>query len=374
MQRQDIINAVFHRVERPSTWGAALLFSASWLGIRALMGLPMQGFGLGETLIPLALLVGTLLLGPVPWQWTSDGEPMAPFFRGVLQSLLWNVGWMLVVLTLFVGFGVPTDRPRPGPPPPRPRDLERPEPAGRGERERPPHPPAPPLGPYGVGLINLPLVMLMGWFLADRERTESSERRLHRLADEARAASLQAQMNPHVLFNALSGLSELVHEDPDAAEEALVELSQMLRLLLHHVSKPVMSLREERDLIKSYLTVEKIRLGNLLTVTWVWPEWVDGLEYPPLLLMPLIENAIKHGVAQSTMGGQLRIEAERDAAYLRIKVSNTGYEQSKMAGHGMGHRNLDERLHLLDPKAKFQLTREGQWTVAELWLPLPEGP
>jgi hypothetical protein len=364
MQRPHIVNAVFHRMERPSTWGAALLFSASWLGIRAVMGLPMQGFALGETLIPLALLLGTLLLGPVPWQWTGDGEPMAPFLRGLFQALLWNVGWMLVVLTFFVGLDVPA-RERRGPPPP---------PRGQGPPERPPHPPnpPPPMGPYGLGLVNLPLVMLMGWFLADRERTESSERRLHRLADEARAASLQAQMNPHVLFNALSGLSELVHEDPDAAEEALVELSHMLRLLLHHVSKPLMSLREERDLIKSYLTVEKIRLGNLLTVTWAWPEWVDGLKYPPLLLMPLIENAIKHGVAQSTMGGQLRIEAEKEGAYLRLKVSNTGYEQSKMAGHGMGHRNLEERLAILDPKAKFKLTREGQWTVAELWLPLPE--
>ena len=61
MQRQDIVNAVFHRMQRPSTWGAALLFSAAWMGVRAALGLPMQGFGLSETVIPLALLFGTLL-------------------------------------------------------------------------------------------------------------------------------------------------------------------------------------------------------------------------------------------------------------------------------------------------------------------------
>lgn len=224
-----------------------------------------------------------------------------------------------------------------------------------------------------MGLMNLPLVLLMGWFLADRERTESSEKTFQRLADEARASALQAQMNPHVLFNALSGLSELVHEDPDAAEEALLELSQMLRLLLHHVSRPLMTLKEERDLIKSYLTVEQIRLGNLLTVTWQWPEWVDPLRYPPLLLMPLVENAIKHGVAQSTLGGQLRIGAEREGDQLLLRVANTGYEQSKTSGHGMGHRNLEERLAILHPRAAFHLSREGQWTIAELRLPLPEG-
>jgi hypothetical protein len=370
MQRPDIVHAVFHRLQRPSTWGAALLFAAAWLGIRAVLGLPMQGFGLAETVIPLVLLVGTLLLGPVPWQWTGDGAPMAPFLRGLLQALLWNAAWIVLALAALSGLGLPLG-PRGGglmAPPPRhepPRDPWRELPP---ERRAPP-----PRTPFALGLVNLPLVLLMGWFLADRERTEGSERRLQRLADEARAAALQAQMNPHVLFNALSGLSELVHEDPDAAEEALLELSRMLRLLLHHVSRPLMSLKEERELIRSYLTVEKIRLGNLLTVEWLWPEWVDMLSYPPLLLMPLVENAIKHGVAQSTMGGRLRIEASRDGQQLRLRVSNTGHEESRTAGHGMGHRNLEERLLILHPQAQFGLTREGPWTVAELRLPLPEG-
>ena len=393
MRSPDAVHAVLHRLQRRSTWVAALLFGAAWLGLRAALGVPFEGFGLGETVIPLALLVGTLLLGPVPWQWTGDAAPMAPFLRGLLQALPWNAAWIFLGLALLLGLGVPVG-PRAGllaapgpaqeePAPPRPEGPEGPEeerpprrfdgrpPRPRRERPAPPRP-APRPGPFVVGFVNLPLVMLLGWFLADRERTESSERRFQRLAQEARSASLQAQLHPHVLFNALSGLTELVHEDPDAAEEALLELSRMLRLLLGQANQPLLPLREERKLIRSYLILEKIRLGAQLQVVWEWPEGLDALQQPPLLLLPLVENAIKHGLAQLPEGGQLRITGRREARGVRLRVTHPAPATSAAQGHGLGLGTLRERLAMMQPPGRFHLTREGDLVVADLWLPLPE--
>ena len=387
MRSPEVLHAVLHRLQRRSTWVAALLFGTAWMGMRAALGVPFEGFGLAETVIPLALLVGTLLVGPVPWQWTGDDAPLAPFLRGLAQALPWNAAWIFLGLALLLGLGVPVG-PRAGllaapgpmqgePPPPRPEGPEADRPPFP-EEARPPRPrrerprPARRPGPFTVGLVNLPLVLLLGWFLADRERTESSERRFQRLAEEARNASLQAQLHPHVLFNALSGLTELVHEDPDAAEEALLELSRMLRLLLGQANHPLLPLREERELIRSYLTLEKIRLGAQLRVVWEWPEAVDSLRFPPLLLLPLVENAIKHGIAQQPGGGELRITALRRDRELHLRVANPGPAASQAQGHGLGHGNLRERLAILKPPGRFRLSREGDLTVAELWLPPPE--
>ncbi len=389
MRSPEVIHAVLHRLQRRSTWVAALLFGAAWLGLRAAMGVPFEGFGLGETVIPLALLVGTLLIGPVPWQWTGDEAPLAPFLRGLVQALPWNAAWIFLTLALLLGLGVPVG-PRagllaaPGPaegelrpggpeglPPPLREGLRPPRPHwDRPLRPRPLHRP----GPFTVGLVNLPLVLLLGWFLADRERTESSERRFQRLAQEARNASLQAQLHPHVLFNALSGLTELVHEDPDAAEEALLELSRLLRLLLSQGNQPRLPLREERALIRSYLTLEKIRMGAQLRVTWAWAEALDGLQVPPLLVLPLVENAITHGLAQHPGGGELQIRADREGGVLHVRVANPGPEASGAQGYGLGHGPLRERLAMMQPPGRFRLGREGDLTVAELWLPVPEQP
>lgn len=367
MRSTDLGPAIAHRLRRPSTWGAALLFGGAWLGVRALLGQPMERLAVGEVLVPLVLLAGVLVLGPIPWQWTGDDRPMAPFARGLLQALAGNALWLWLGL---LGLGQvlhpleprrtnlmtqPPRRPPPGRQGPPPNLEARPEEV--------PH-------PLAVTLMNLPLAMLLGWFLADRERAESAARRLQHLADAARASALQAQLNPHVLFNALSGLSELVHEDPDAAEEALIELSALMRRLLQHQGRQLAPLREERELARSYLTLQKIRLGALLAVEWDWTEGTDALAAPPLLLLPLVENALKHGIAPHPSGGRLRISSRREGDLLRLRVANTGAAQSTAGGHGLGHGNLRERLALLDPRAAFRFGREGEWTVAEVILPV----
>jgi LytS/YehU family sensor histidine kinase len=218
--------------------------------------------------------------------------------------------------------------------------------------------------------LNYPLALILGWFLAGKERAEASERELRELADRSRAQGLQAQLNPHVLFNVLGGLTELVHEDPDAAEEALVGLVEMYRELMRHGAALRAPLAHERALTTRYLGIEAIRLGARLQVRWQWPDWADPLELPPLLLLPLVENAIKHGIAPQIEGGAIHIELTRTPASLLLRVSNTGQplKADYLTGTGLG--NLKERLALLPaPRPTLRLETEGAWTVARLELP-----
>jgi LytS/YehU family sensor histidine kinase len=209
--------------------------------------------------------------------------------------------------------------------------------------------------------------LLLGWILADRERAEFQEASAQRAANEAQARALQGQMNPHVLFNAISGLTELVREDPVAAEQALVSLSDLLRALLEQGSRLRTPLGDERRLVQLHLALERIRLGRRLRESWDWPEALDALEIPPLMIQPLVENALKHGVSLALGGGSLDVKVCREGDQLYVRVANTGPAPADSEGRGLGLRNLRERLRLLGaPATALQLHREGEWTVAQL--------
>jgi LytS/YehU family sensor histidine kinase len=214
--------------------------------------------------------------------------------------------------------------------------------------------------------------LLLGWVLADRERAELMTLAARRAAGEAQARALQGQMNPHVLFNAISGLTELVREDPAGAEAALVNLSDLLRALMVHGSQLRAPLGEERRLVELHLSLERLRLGPRLRESWDWPASLDALNVPPLIIQPLVENALKHGISQAVGGGELRVQVRREGADLLVRVANTGPAPSEVEGEGLGLGNLRERLTLLGagPEA-LQLRREGEWTIAELRLPVP---
>jgi LytS/YehU family sensor histidine kinase len=218
-------------------------------------------------------------------------------------------------------------------------------------------------------VANLCFGLLLGWILADRERAELQEAAARRAAGEAQVRTLQGQMNPHVLFNVISGLTELVREDPVAAEQALVSLSDLLRVLLEHGSRLRAPLGDERRLVQLYLNLERIRLGHRLRESWDWPESLDALEIPPLMIQPLVENALKHGVSVALGGGALAMQVRREGDQLLVRVANTGPAPVGSESRGLGLRNLRERLDLLGaPPAALRLHREGEWTVAELRL------
>ena len=179
---------------------------------------------------------------------------------------------------------------------------------------------------------------------------------------------LQSQMNPHVLFNAISGLSELVREDPVATERALLSLSGLLRDLLDYSARSTAPLAQERVMVEHYLALEQIRLGKRLRVAWDWDATLEHRELPPLMLQPLVENALKHGIAPHRGGGELRIRLGLGEHGLELEAANTGEGLGSPTQEGVGLRNLKERLAYFQPGATLSLSREGDWTRAVVCL------
>jgi LytS/YehU family sensor histidine kinase len=219
--------------------------------------------------------------------------------------------------------------------------------------------------------MNVAFAIVIGWVLAEKERMEARERRTAGLLRQAEAKALQNQLDPHVLYNALSGLSELIREDPLAAEEVITQLADLYRRLTLHGTRERVALGEERRLVEAYLAMEQMRLGDRLHAEWTWPEWADGMSVPPLFLLTLVENAIKHGISPCEAGGEVRIACGRAGERLELAVENTGRPLDPDVPRGVGLGNLEARLRLLaDPGAAFDLDSKGEWTVARLrWAP-----
>ena len=135
---------------------------------------------------------------------------------------------------------------------------------------------------------------------------------------------LKMQIHPHFLFNTLHAISTLVHRDPAAAERTIANLSEMLRTTLAHEQSQEVALREELSLLGSYLEIEKIRLGDRLTVdTQIDPDTEHAM-IPHLILQPLVENAIRHGIAPRRGGGRVQIQTSRSNGTLRVSVRDDG--------------------------------------------------
>ena len=191
------------------------------------------------------------------------------------------------------------------------------------------------------------------------ERAALRERQTERLAAQLTAARLEAlaaQIQPHFLFNALNSISELVHRDPAAADEAIVNLAAMLRENMDP-STPEVSLGEEIDLARRYLSIESLRLGERLSVEYRVARDVEHARVPRLLLQPIVENAIRHGVARRKAPGRVVIAAERDGERLIIAVRDTGADPAlrsatppratTRATAGLGLTNARARLREL---------------------------
>lgn len=211
-----------------------------------------------------------------------------------------------------------------------------------------------------------PAMMIVGGLVASRARSEELREASEAEAQIAKNRLLQGQVHPHVLFNALNGLAELVHKDPRAAETAIRHLSDLLRRILRASEHMRLPLGEERKIISDFLALEAIRLGPRLRVLWDWDEALDALEIPPLLLQPLVENAIKHGIAPSVPGGDLIIRARSRDGSVRLEVWNSGKPfPSQVNGSGIGLKNLRSRLALhFGASAELVIAPSGQGTLA----------
>jgi two-component sensor histidine kinase len=171
--------------------------------------------------------------------------------------------------------------------------------------------------------------------------------RAHAEAGEARMTALQAQMNPHFLFNTLNTVAALVQRDPDAAERTIENLAAVLRRTLDRSQRPLTSVREEVEDVHAYLDIEQQRLGKRLRVEFdVEPLTLERL-VPTLTLQPLVENALRHGVGARIEGGTVRISVRENDAGLRITVEDDGPGFPARPRDGMGLGNLRRRLETL---------------------------
>jgi two-component system LytT family sensor kinase len=161
---------------------------------------------------------------------------------------------------------------------------------------------------------------------------------------EAQLAALQAQMQPHFLFNALNTVASLVRTDPRRAERTVENLADVLRQTLRRSRAPLHPLGDEIELLESYLALEQERLGERLRVVWSIGSDTRGLHVPPLTLQPLVENALEHAIGSRIEGGTLRIGAMRDGDTLRLTVEDDGEGFKRDATDGIGLGNLRQRL------------------------------
>lgn len=215
-----------------------------------------------------------------------------------------------------------------------------------------------------------PGMMIVGGLTAARARSDEEREVARKESLVARTRLLQSQVHPHVLFNALNGLAELIHKDPPAAERSVMHLADLMRRIMRASDRPTFPLSEERAVVEDFLALEALRLGSRLKVGWDWDFSLDHLELPPLLLQPLVENAIKHGISPSLAGGELVIRLQAEGRDVRMEVWNTGNPYQPERVGGIGIRNLASRLALTCGNgATFKLESRNGGTLASIHLP-----
>jgi signal transduction histidine kinase len=181
-----------------------------------------------------------------------------------------------------------------------------------------------------------------------RERELRAVELEKRLA-EAKLQALQMQLNPHFLFNSLHSISALVHQDAEAADRMIVRLSDLLRAALESSDTQEVSLREELGILQRYLEIEQIRFGSRLTVKMnIAPDTLDA-RVPNLILQPLVENAIRHGIEPRAKPGCIELRSQREAGALTLEVcdNGTGLTANPPATEGVGLSNTRARLQAL---------------------------
>lgn len=207
-------------------------------------------------------------------------------------------------------------------------------------------------------------------------RTEKKLEQQQLRLNEARLAALSSQINPHFLFNTLNSVASLIRLDPDQARQVVYKLSKILRRLLRQ-QENLTTLGEELSFIDDYLAIEMVRFGDKLRfVKEVEPETLDLL-VPSMLLQPLVENSIRHGLASKVDGGTIRVRSRRIGHQLQIIVEDdgVGIPESRLARMfeqgGIGVTNVNERLKVLygDSYRMWIDSRPGEGTSTGIEIP-----
>lgn len=200
---------------------------------------------------------------------------------------------------------------------------------------------------------------------------QSREALLQQQVAEAELRALRAQINPHFLFNCLNTIADLVVRNPAGAETMTLRLAEMFRHVLDHSSRPLTSIRDEIAFLRTYLYIEEARFGDRLQVKIdVAPE-MEHAQIPSLILQPLVENALKHGLGPKPGPGHLTISVRADGDQLQMTVEDDGMGPGVRPSNGLGLANIAERLQTLyQDRASVSLRRrEAGGSIATVIIP-----
>ena len=224
----------------------------------------------------------------------------------------------------------------------------------------------------------LPWVALAGIVIAVEARRRAvrsalAHERLRTQVAEQRLIALTGQLHPHFLFNTLQGISTLIHRDPEAADEMLAKLSDLLRDLLRHRDHVLVPLSDELRYARTYLEIAQLRFADRLSFEIDVAPALDQASVPLFILQPLVENALAHGIGGRTRGGRVVVNARRDAERLSLEVSDdgAGLTTSATLREGIGLSNTRERLRAsFGADQHFSLdSAEGGGAVARITIP-----
>ena len=192
---------------------------------------------------------------------------------------------------------------------------------------------------------------------------------------EARVQALQARIRPHFLFNSLNTIASLIHDDPDNAEAATEDLADIFRGSMRRADK-LISLEEELQLARQYLEMEKRRLGDRLSIEWRAEELPPRAAVLPLMLQPLLENAVGHGIQSRPAGGQIAVYGRAEGDNIVITIGNpVAPAGGDRPGHGMALANIRERLRLaFGGRASLATNQDSERFYAVLSFPYVEHP
>jgi two-component system sensor histidine kinase AlgZ len=181
---------------------------------------------------------------------------------------------------------------------------------------------------------------------------------------DARIQALQARIRPHFLYNSINAVISLIRSEPRRAERALEDMADLFRVLMSE-NRTLAPIAEEVELARQYLAIESLRLGERLRVTWRTEGMPADALVPPLMLQPLVENAVYHGIEPSPEGGEVTIDVHRDGPQVVVTLVNPVPVAGRPAGNRMAIANIRERLQLhFDAEASMKSeTTDGSYRV-----------
>ena len=207
-------------------------------------------------------------------------------------------------------------------------------------------------------------------FLKRVRRDEAEKYEYQQALAASELQALKMQLQPHFLFNTLHGIATLIDGDPSNAKAMILKLSNLLRIALDRGSSDLIPLEDELKFAREYLDLEQMRFGSRLKIEWLIAPDTRRLLVPQMMLQPLVENAIRHGIAPAREGGWVEIAAVISDGSLNIRVRNSTSGKASN-GTGVGLRNIEARLkYLYSGDARLSLTFDGErFAVVTLVLP-----